>query len=105
MPDAATITIGGITVLTVQMTIMAMIRKQCHVGSRTERYFDWLNWPVAFVLVGIANPPWPWWSFGEWQSFVGLALALATLASVTAKKASDAQPKPAPDGVQATEAA
>lgn len=93
MPDAATVTIGGVTALTVQMTLMSQLRRLCHIGSRMDRWFDWLNYPVAVVIVTVANPPWPWWSWAEWQSWATLSLALATLASVTAKKSRDAEPR------------
>lgn len=93
MPDAATISIGGITILSIHMVIMSQIRKLTIVGTRLDRWFDWINHPIAFILVGIANPPWPLYSWDAWQSYVGLSLALATLASVTAKKMADAKPR------------
>jgi hypothetical protein len=93
MTDAATITIGGVTALSVQMVIMAQLRRLTRAGSRADRLFDWLNYPVAFALVTLADPPWPVWSWAEWQQWGMLGLALATLASVTAKKTGDAKPR------------
>jgi hypothetical protein len=93
VPDAATITIGGVTALSVQMVLMSQIRRVIRAGGKLDRVFDWLNYPVAFGIVTLADPPWPLWSWAEWQQWGMLSIALATLASVTAKKTNDAQPR------------
>lgn len=78
--------------LTIQITIMAQLRRLIPVDApRLDRAFDWLNYPLAFALILVANPPWPLNSSGEWQSFIGFSLALAVSASLAAKKAGDAQ--------------
>lgn len=93
MNDAATVTIGGITALSIQMVIVSQIRRLTRAGGRADRLLDWMNYPIAFLLVAVANPPWPVFAWPEWQAYIGLSLALATLASVTAKKTSDAKPR------------
>ncbi|MBV6425511.1 MAG: hypothetical protein NAOJABEB_03332 [Steroidobacteraceae bacterium] len=93
MSDISAVSIGGMTALSIQMVVMSQIRRLTRAGHRMDRLFDILNWPIAFSLVAVANPPWPLYSWPEWQAYTGLSLALATLASVTAKKAGDAKPR------------
>lgn len=90
--DVGTVSIGGMAALTIQITLMAQLRRLIPAGmARLDRAFDWLNYPLAFSLMLIANPPWPMRSADEWQSYIGFSLALAVSASLAAKKANDAQ--------------
>jgi len=93
MPDAGTLTIAGMTALSIQIVVMSQLRRLILAGRRADRLFDLCNYPVAFAIVTLANPPWPVWEWREWQVWAMLSIALATLASVTAKKAGDAKPR------------
>jgi hypothetical protein len=80
--DITVIGIGGVAILLIQQTLMAMLRP----FIRSSRIFDLLNYVVAgFVLLFL-----PTLSIVDWQLYGGLVLALGTLASIGAKKVTSA---------------
>jgi hypothetical protein len=90
--DPATSKLGGVAILTIHLGIMAQLKKFFLIAER-RKFFDFLNYPVAFLLVVPILPPWPIWEFSAWANFVGGSIALAVLASVTAQKVRDAVPE------------
>jgi hypothetical protein len=90
--DPATSKLGGVAILTIHLGIMAQLKKFFLIATR-RRFFDFLNYPVAFALVTPILPPWPIWEYGAWANYVGGSVALAVLASVTAQKVRDAVPE------------
>lgn len=79
-----TAVIGGTAVLTLHLTIMAQVRR--FMPNRLAGLFDLLNYPLAFVEMLMINPPYPLVNYGEWRDYAGGALAVAALASISAKK-------------------
>lgn len=79
-----TAVIGGTAVLTIHLTIMAQVRR--FIPNRLAGAFDLLNYPLAFLEMLFINPPYPLVDYGEWQAYAGGAIAIAALASVSAKK-------------------
>ena len=102
--DPNTAKVGGILVLSVQMTLMAQIKKLV-IGTRYQPLLDLLNYPVAFFLCLLLVPP----ARGDFNALIlyaSASIGLATLASITAEKVRS-QPAPptsitpeseAPDG-------
>lgn len=89
--DPATSKLGGVAILTIHLGIMAQLKKFFLVDPK-RKFFDILNYPIAFGLVLPILPPWPLWEYSAWANYVGGSLALAVLASVTAQKVRDAVP-------------
>lgn len=89
--DPATSKLGGVAILTIHLGIMAQLKKFFLIDPR-RKFFDIVNYPVAFLLVLPILPPWPVWEYASWANYVGGSLALAVLASVTAQKVRDAVP-------------
>lgn len=81
-----TAVIGGMSLLTIHMVIMAQIRKFLPEWKILDKIFDLINYPVAFVLILLVNPPWPLYESSEWGEYIGYSIASATLASVAAGK-------------------
>lgn len=90
--DPAVSRLGGMSILTIHMGIMSQIKRFFILGRRRD-IFDFMNYPLAFFLVLPVLPPWPVWSYAAWANYIGGAVALAVLASVTAQKVRDAVPK------------
>lgn len=81
--DITVIGVGGVAILLIQQTLLSQLRP--FISS--SRIFDLLNYPVAaFVLLFL-----PTLSLVNWQVYGGLTLALGTLASIGAKKVTDAK--------------
>lgn len=78
--------IGGISLLTVHLTIMAMLRKKAPKWYFIDEFFDFLNFPLAFLEMLIVQPPWPIYQFSAWQEWTANSIALAALATVAASK-------------------
>ena len=90
--DPAVSKLGGMSILTIHMGIMAQMKRFFLLGRRRD-IFDFMNYPLAFILVLPVLPPWPVWSYAAWTNYIGGGVALAVLASVTAQKVRDAVPK------------
>jgi hypothetical protein len=90
--DPATSKLGGVAILTIHLGIMAQMKKFFLIESR-RKFYDFLNYPTAFILVLPILPPWPIWEFSAWANYTGGSIALAVLASVTAQKVRDAVPE------------
>lgn len=90
--DPATSKLGGVAILTIHLGIMAQLKKFFLISER-RKFFDFFNYPVAFLLVLPILPPWPVWEFSAWANYTGGSVALAVLASVTAQKVRDAVPE------------
>jgi hypothetical protein len=90
--DPATSKLGGVAILTIHLGIMAQMKKFFLIETR-RKFYDFLNYPTAFILVLPILPPWPVWEFSAWANYAGGSIALAVLASVTAQKVRDAVPE------------
>ena len=104
-----TAAIGGMTVISVQLVLMAQIRSffpgRIRGWSVSTKIFDLINYLVSAVLLLLVIPPWPVYSYEAWRNYIGASLATAALASITAKKVMDekggtTEPEPEPPRVK-----
>jgi hypothetical protein len=84
--NVETAVIGGMSLISVHMVIMSQIRKFIPEYPFLNKIFDLFNYPVAFILILVLNPPWPIVSAAAWGEYISYSVALAVLASITAGK-------------------
>lgn len=78
--------LGGMSLLAIHQVIMAQIRKLIPDHKQLERFFDFLNYPIAFILMLLISPPWPIYSSTAWSNYIAFSLSTAALASIVAGK-------------------
>ena len=77
---------GGMSLITIHLVIMSQIRKFAPDWKYLNKFFDLLNYPVAFVLLLFVHPPWPIYSGEAWGAYIQFSISTAALASVAAGK-------------------
>lgn len=78
--------LGGMSLLAIHQVIMAQVRRFVPEHKRLERFFDLLNYPIAFILMLLISPPWPIYSSVAWSNYISFSIATAALASIVAGK-------------------